>query len=295
MKKEKCYNLSMIEFIQPIINNIGEWLVESGPLVLGILIGTWILSHFMNGFIAKVIRRAVPSSAFATKSAEKKREDTLINIAQGFLHIFVWIVGFLAILQVTGVPIAPLLAGAGILGVAVGFGSQSLVKDVINGLFVIAENQFRIGDIVEIAGKSGVVEAMTLRVTKLRDMDGTIHYVPNSQINVSSNSSMDYSMVNMVIGVGYSSDLDSVRSVVNALGEEMAKDPEFGPKIIVAPYFLRVDELNSSSIDIRILAKVFPKEQFAVAGELRKRLKEIFDKEHIDIPFPTRTLINVSK
>lgn len=285
----------MIDIIQGAFNSVLEWVVQNGPSVLGIVFTTWIISKFMNSFISKIIRRAIPSSAFATKLAEQKREDTLINIVQGFFHIFVWIAGILAILQVTGVPVAPLLAGAGILGVAVGFGSQSLVKDVINGLFIIAENQFRIGDVVEIAGKAGVVETMTLRVTRLRDMDGTIHCIPNSQIDVSSNSSMDYSMVNIVIGVGYSSDLDAVRTVVNTLGQEMANDPVFGPKIIEAPYFLRVDELNSSSIDIRILAKVLPKEQFAIAGELRKRLKEIFDKEHIDIPFPTRTLINVSK
>jgi small-conductance mechanosensitive channel len=281
--------------MQPIVNNLGEWVIQNGPLVVGIMLGTWIISKFMNTFITRIIRRAVPRGAFATELAEKKREDTLINIVQGFFHIFIWIAGILAILQVTGVPIAPLLAGAGIIGVAVGFGSQSLVKDVINGLFIIAENQFRIGDVVEIGGKKGVVEGMTLRVTRLRDMDGTIHCVPNSQINVSSNSSMDYSMVNIVIGVGYSSNLDDVRTVVNRLGGEMATDPDFGPKILEAPYFLRVDELNTSSVDIRILSKVLPKEQFAVAGELRKRLKEIFDKEHIDIPFPTRTLINVSK
>lgn len=285
----------MMEFIQPIFNNLIEWLINDGPLVLAVIIGIWIISKFMNAFIASIIRKAIPSGAFATKAAEKKREDTLIKIVQGFLHIFIWIIGLLIILELTGVPIAPLLAGAGILGVAVGFGSQSLVKDVINGLFIIAENQFRIGDVVEIGGKTGVVEGMTLRVTRLRDMDGTIHCVPNSQITTSSNSSMDYSMVNIVVGVGYSSNLDEVRKVINALGEEMSHDPIFGPKIIEAPYFLRVDELNSSSVDIRILAKVLPKEQFAVAGELRKRLKEIFDKEHIDIPFPTRTLINVSK
>lgn len=285
----------MNEKITELLNFLIIWGKENGLIILLIILGTWVLLKFINGFIARIIRRAVPSGAFATEYAEKKREDTLINIIQGFFHIFIWIASILAILQVVGVPVAPILAGAGILGVAVGFGSQSLVKDVINGLFIIAENQFRIGDIIEIAGKTGVVEGMTLRVTRLRDMNGAIHYVPNSQIDVASNSSMDYSMVNIVIGVGYSSDLNNVRAVINKVGEEMLNDPELGPKIIEAPYFLRVDELNSSSVDIRILAKVQPKEQFFVAGELRKRLKEIFDEKNIDIPFPTRTLINVSK
>lgn len=282
--------------IQNILDTIVNWGQEHGLLVIGILVGTWILSKFMNTIITRIIRKLIPNGAFVSESEELKREDTLIKISQSFFSIFIWIAAFLAILESVGVPIGPLITGAGIIGVAVGFGSQSLVKDVINGLFIIAENQFRIGDVIAVDGNEhyiGTVEGMTLRVTKLRQLDGTIHYIPNGEIKIASNKSKDYSMVDLKINVGYDTKIDHVKSVVDQVGINVFNDPEFKDYIIEAPYFLRIDALSDYAITVRILGKVYPKQQFLIAGEMRKRLKQAFEANEIEIPYPTRIIHNI--
>lgn len=284
-----------IEKLTPLVQ---DWLVDNGLIVLGTLLVTWILSRFMNGIISRVIRKLVPTGAFVSESEEMKRENTLIKIAQGFFSVFIWVAAFLIILQLVGVPIGPLITGAGIVGVAVGFGSQSLVKDVINGLFIIAENQFRIGDVISIDGNDhyiGTVEGMTLRVTRLRQLDGTIHYIPNGEIKIASNKSKDYSMVDLKIGVGYDTKIDHLEEIINTVGQSLFNDEKFAENMIEAPYFLRVDALSDYAITARILGKVYPKKQFLICGELRRRLKQAFEDHEIDIPYPTRVIYNVKK
>jgi small conductance mechanosensitive channel len=281
--------------IENIINLVFIWGKEHGLLVIGILIGTWILSKFMNTIITRLVRKVIPKGSFVSESEELKREDTLINISQGFFSIFIWVAAFLAILDTLGVPIAPLITGAGIIGVAVGFGSQSLVKDFITGLFIIAENQFRIGDVIAVGSYHGVVEGMTLRVTKLRQLDGTIHYIPNGEIKVASNKSKDYSTVDLKIGVGYETKIDDLENIINRVGKDLFADQEFSESMIEAPYFLRIDELSDYAVTVRILGKVQPKKQYLIAGELRKRLKRAFEAHDIDIPYPTRVIYNVEK
>ena len=285
----------MNEDIEIVINLIKEWIFENGLLVIGILVGTWILSRFINRIITKVIRKMIPRGSFVSKSEEKKREDTLINISQNFFGIFIWIAAFLVVLGTLGVPVGPLLTGAGIVGVAIGFGSQSLVRDVINGLFIIAENQFRIGDVISVGEYSGAVEGMTLRVTKLRQLDGTIHYIPNGEIKVASNKSKDYSMVDLKINVGYDTKIDHVKEVIDEVGENIFNDPEFSRYMMEAPHFLRIDALSDYAITVRILGKVYPKQQYLISGELRKRLKRAFEARDIEIPYPTRVIHNIEK
>jgi small conductance mechanosensitive channel len=247
--------------------DIVNWFQDQGPIILFVFIGTWVISKFINKLITRVIRKVVPRGFFVSEMEEKKRENTLINITQNFLGIFIWIVAFLVALHIAGVPIAPLLTGAGILGVAIGFGSQSLVKDLINGLFIIVENQFRIGDVVYVDHDHyGTVEGMTLRVTRLRQLDGTIHYVPNGEIKIASNKSKDYSMVDLKINVGYNTKIDHLKEVIDEVGEELMNDPEFSQHIIEQPKFLRIDDLSDYAITARILAKVYPKEQYLISG-----------------------------
>ncbi len=277
---------------------IWPWMQDKGFFIIGILLGTWVLSRFMNRIITRVVRKMVPKGSFVSESEELKREDTLINISQNFFGIFIWIAAILGALQIIGVPVGPLITGAGIIGVAIGFGSQSLVKDVINGLFIIAENQFRIGDVISVDSNNhyhGTVEGMTLRVTKIRQLDGTIHYIPNGEINIASNKSKDYSMVDLKINVGYDTKIDHVQEVVDEVGREIFNDPEFQSNMIEAPYFLRVDNLSDYAITVRILGKVYPKKQFLIAGELRKRLKRAFEARDIEIPYPTRVIHTVEK
>ncbi|MCA9352288.1 mechanosensitive ion channel [Patescibacteria group bacterium] len=277
----------MNEMLANILHMIIVWSRDNLITVVLIVLGTWVVSKFIKRLVARLIRRAVPRSSFTSEAAEKKREETLISIIGGFVSMFIWVVAFLMVLDSFGVPIGALITGAGIIGVALGFGSQSLVKDMINGLFIIAENQFRIGDVVTIADRTGTVEGLTLRTTKLRQLDGTLHYIPNGEIKVTSNESMDFSMIDLTVDVGYNSDIDQVREVINQIGQDIATDPDFTDDIIEAPYFLRVGALADYSIKIHILGKVLPKKQYHITGILRERIKKAFEREGIEIPYPT--------
>ncbi len=283
----------MLEILEREFPFFVEWIKTHSLSILTVLVVTWIISHFIRLIITRIVRRMIPHGSFRLENEEIKREDTLIEILSEFFNIIVWVGAFLYILSTFGVPIAPLVTGAGILGVAVGFGSQSLVKDVINGMFIIAENQFRIGDVITVGQYSGTVEGMTLRVTKLRHINGTIHYVPNGEIKVASNESMDFSMVDLKINVGYETKIDHLQEVINQVGQDLVNDPEFKDAIIEAPEFLRIDDFTDYAITARILSKVYPKEQYRIAGELRKRLKKAFEAHSIDIPYPTRVVHNI--
>ncbi len=284
----------MIEQAQNILNISIIWLQEDGIHVFSILLITWLISKVLHVLVSKAVRRLVPGDSFHLPSEEEKRENTLISIIQGFLSIFIWVAAFVYILYKFGVPIAPLVTGAGIVGVALGFGSQSLVRDIIAGIFIIAENQFRIGDVVDLGGYTGTVEGMTLRVTRLRQLDGTIHFVPNGEIKIASNKSKDYSMVDLKVHVGYNTEIDFLEQVINDVGLTLSLDENFKDHIIEPPQFLRIDDLSDYSVTVRILGKVYPKHQFLVAGELRKRLKQAFEKNNIDIPYPTRIVHNIT-
>ncbi|MFA5247984.1 MAG: mechanosensitive ion channel family protein [Patescibacteria group bacterium] len=276
----------MEKLIQTIMQNITPWLLEHGFKILSIFLAAWLFSRFGKIFIEKLIRKVVIADHFLTKEAEKKREDTLIRIFSATSNIVVFIIAILMILQEFGLAIGPLLAAAGIAGLALGFGGQYLIRDVISGLFIVLENQYRVGDVVCFDGTCGQVEDISLRMTTLRDLDGTVHHVPHGEIKKVSNLSKFYSRVNLNIGVSYSSNLEQVISVVNKVGQDLADDLAWKESIIKAPQFLRVDDFGDSAIIIKILGDTQPIKQWDVAGELRKRLKIAFDKEGIEIPFP---------
>lgn len=194
------------------------------------------------------------------------------------------------ILQEIGLEIGPILAGAGIVGLALGFGGQYLIRDIITGLFVILENQYRIGDVVNIDTTGGLVEDISLRKTTLRDLNGTVHHIPHGEIKRVSNLSKKYARVNLDVGISYSSDLEQVIKVINKTGNELAEDPRFKDVIISPPQFLRVDDFADSAIIVKILGDTKPLKQWEVTGELRKRIKIAFDEEGIEIPFPQRVI-----
>lgn len=280
----------MQDFIQKITENITPWLLDHGIKILVIIIVAQLVRRFSGIFVEKFIRKIVISDHFLSKEAEKKREDTLIRIFSTSVGISIWILAFLMVLQEVGLAIGPLLAAAGIAGLAFGFGGQYLIRDLISGLFIIMENQYRIGDVVCFDGTCGLVEAISLRMTTLRDLDGTVHHVPHGEIKKVSNLSKLFARVNLNIGVSYSSDLEHVISVVNKVGQELTQDPEWKDYIVKPPQFLRVDDFGDSAIMIKILGETKPLKQWDVAGELRKRLKIAFDKEGIEIPFPQRVV-----
>jgi len=276
------------------ISNYGDiviqWLLAHGIKILIIAVAAWILNKLIKRLITKAVRIAVVSDANLPPESEKKREDTLIRIFTGGTRIVIIVLAALMILDEGGVKIGPILAGAGIVGLAFGFGGQYLIKDLISGLFIILENQYRIGDVVNIDATGGLVEDISLRMTTLRDLNGTVHHIPHGTITKVSNMSKGWARVNLDIGVSYDSDLEHVIEVVNKIGEEIAADPLYKDSINTPPKFLRVNEFADSAIVIKILGETKPLKQWEITGEYRKRLKKAFDLEGINIPFPQRVI-----
>lgn len=280
----------MNNFIQQIIDFILPWITSHGIKILIILIAAYFIQKSGKIFIEKIIRKLIIPDAFLSKEAERKREDTLIRIFAATLKIIVWMIAILIILQECGFAIGPFLAAAGVAGLALGFGGQYLIKDIISGLFIIMENQYRINDVVEINDTKGLVEDITLRMTTLRDLDGTVHHMPHGEIKKVSNLTKDFSRINLNIGIAYNSNLEHVIEVINKTGNELANDPKWKEKITKAPQFLRVQDFADSAIIVKILGETVPAKQWEATGELRKMIKIAFDKEGIEIPFPQRVI-----
>lgn len=266
------------------------WLLSHGLRIVIILVGSYFLNKIMHKFIDRAVRIAVVPDRFSSKESEIKREDTLIRIFSGATKIAILTIVILMVLQELGLEIGPILAGAGIVGLAFGFGGQYLIRDIISGLFIILENQYRIGDVVNFDGIGGLVEDITLRMTTLRDQDGTVHHIPHGEIHKVSNLSKTFARVNLNIGVSYNSNIEHVIEVVNRVGNELANDPQFKEFIIKPPQFLRIDNFGDSSVDIKVLGDTQPLKQWEITGELRKRLFIAFNKEGIEIPFPQRVI-----
>ena len=273
-----------------ILEKIQPWLLDHGIKIAAIIIVGFIVDKVLERIIERAVRIAVLPDKHSSKDAEIKRENTLIRIFNTTLKIVLATMVTLMVLQEIGVAIGPILAGAGIVGIAFGFGGQYLVRDIITGLFMILENQYRIGDVVSFDGTAGLVEDISLRKTRLRDLDGTVHHVPHGEIKKVANLSKTFARVNLNMGVSYSSDIDQVIEVVNRVGKELAEDTSWKEHIIKAPEFVRVDNFGDSSVDIKILGDTQPLQQWAVTGELRKRLFIAFKKEGIEIPFPQRVI-----
>ena len=266
---------------------IQSWLLEHGTSILIILlvgVGLWFA---LQKFLPPLVRRTMARHRQKeSKEAIKKRTDTILSVFTGVGRILIVLVVVFMILSELGIDITPILAGFGIAGIAVGFGAQYLVRDLVAGVFILLENQYRVGDVVKVADIWGLVEEINLRKTVLRDLDGAVHHVPNGEIRVASNYTRKFSRINLNISVAYDTDLDHAISVINRVGQELAADEKWGKVIINAPYALRVDNLGDSGIEIKILGDVKPIEQWAVMGELRLRLKKAFDAENIEIPWP---------
>ena len=222
----------------------------------------------------------------------ERRVRTLGTLAYKVGAGLIAVVAGLMLLQLFGIDIGPALAGLGVAGIAVGFGAQTLVRDWLAGIFIVIENQYNEGDVVRIAGVDGTVEEFSLRRTTLRDLDGTVHSVPNGQIIVASNMTRLWARVNLDISVGYDTDIDRATAIINRVGSELHADSEWGPRLLEAPSVVRVSALADSAMTLKVLGQVQAAQQWAVAGELRKRILEGFAREGIEIPFPRRLIVN---
>jgi small-conductance mechanosensitive channel len=263
------------------------WLIDHGIRILIILVVGAVLWFALNKFLPPIVRRGVARTKYKeSKEGLEKRTNTLVSIFRGMGRVFIIIIGIMMILDEVGVAVAPVLAGFGIAGIAIGFGAQYLIRDLIAGIFIILENQYRVGDVARVADITGLVEDVTLRKTVLRDLDGIVHHVPNGEIRTASNFTRHFARVNLDVPVAYGTDLDHAISVINRVGKALAEDEKWRKVIKSPPQVLRVNNLGDSGIDIKILGDVKPMEQWAVMGELRLRLKKAFDDEGIEIPWP---------
>ncbi len=256
--------------------------------VLLILLLAGLALRFTPRLISR-LRRTLQERQDSAEDA--RRIHTLSRVIRYVVTVAVTVVTGIVILGEFGISVAPILGAAGVVGIALGFGAQSLVKDYFTGFFLLLENQIRIGDIVEAGGKAGVVEELTLRYLRLRDYDGNVHYIPNGTVSVVTNKSLGYAFAVIDAGVAYGEDVDRVMAVMRAVGEALRQDAGFAPKILEPLEIAGVDRWADSAVVIRCRFKVMPLEQWNVRREYLRRLKAAFDREGIEIPFPHVKLV----
>lgn len=276
--------------IQEKFTDVLEWLSTVGLKIGLVLLGLAVLRKFGMMFASRAVHHTIEKGSFTNKRDVEQRANTILSMVNATSYFLSWIVGAGIILYLMGVDLAALVAGAGAAAIAVGIGAQSMIKDITNGVFIVMENQYRVGDVVRLAGVSGTVEKITLRETVLRNLDGELHHIPNGLIEVATNLTMEFSRINLDISVGYDSDIEKVTKVMNEVGESMATDPEWENDIIEAPKFLRVNNFAESAVQVKVLGKVKPARQWAVAGEYRKRVKVALKKAGIEIPLPQQVI-----
>jgi small conductance mechanosensitive channel len=275
------------------LEHLRVWAVTHTPnalRVLLILVLAWLVSRLLKTLIRRIERMADDGDPDVTSELEK-RAKTISRILRQASGVLVWSVTIMLVLGEVGMDLKPILAGAGILGLAVGFGAQALVKDVITGFFILLENQLRVGDTVTAAGCTGVVETVNLRTTVLRDADGRTHIIPNSAITVVTNATRDWSRALLDVGVAYKEDTDRCLAVLKDVGTALENDPVFSRKLMGPFEYLGVQELGNSSVVLRIMVKTQPQDGPIVLRELRRRVKKAFDDAGIEIPFPHMKLV----
>ena len=273
--------------------SIQLWFMSHGLLVLLIAAIGYLVYRLIKTVIPGIVESSMSSRGRGRKAREDlaRRVQTLSGALATITGITILIAASFMILGEVGIDVTPLLATAGVAGIAIGLGAQSLIRDVIAGLFILMEDQYNKGDVVKVAGIAGLVEDVTLKRTVLRDLDGIVHSIPNGEIKTASNYTKEYSRMNLDVPVAYGENLDRVIEVINRVGQEIAKDPVWGPKIRSAPQSLGVNKFGDSGVEIKVLGDTKPMMQWEVTREFRLRIKNAFDHEHIEIPFPHVRLI----
>jgi small conductance mechanosensitive channel len=237
-------------------------------------------------------RRTEASADLVVQVEMERRVSTIARLIVRVVGAVLIVIAVLMALGEFGIDIGPAVAGLGVVGIAVGFGAQSLIRDWLAGIFIVIENQYSAGDVVRIADVDGVVEDFSLRRTTLRDLDGTVHTVPNGQITVASNMTRLWARVNLDISVAYDTDIDRAIELINQVGTQLLADETWGPRLLEAPSVMRVNALADSAVTLKVLGQVRAAEQWAVAGELRKRILAAFGRQGIEIPYPHQVIVS---
>ena len=256
--------LNIENYWQSWTENIVPWLLTHGIRILFVIIIAYVLNYVISRVVAKIVRMSVTADRHQSEAAEQKREQTLIQIFSWSIKVVFILMVIMIIMHEIGLPIGPMLAGAGILGIAVGFGGQYLIRDFFTGFFMILENQYRIGDAVSLDQTTGIVENISLRMTTLRDLDGTLHHVPHGDIKRVANMSMDFARINLNVRVSYQTQLENAIEVINRTGIQLAMDPEWSASILKAPQFLRVEDFLETGVVLKVLGETIPLKQWDV-------------------------------
>ena len=289
--------------------DVSDFLVDNVASILLIVvvavIGSWLLKRVVKRSMDRLGKRALemrveqrPADMTPRERLEadqrdlrlRKRTDTLGSVLVAVGRVFIWVVAAILVLGELGLNLAPLIAGAGVVGVALGFGAQKVVGDFLSGMFMIAEDQFGVGDIVDLGEARGTVERITLRTTVLRDIYGTVWHVPNGEVQRVGNLSQEWSTALLDVGVGYDSDLDAACGVLLDTATELSHDPDWSNAFLDDPEVLGVEQLAADAVTIRVAVRTRPAEQFRVQRELNRRFKRALDEAGIEIPFPQRTV-----
>jgi len=281
------------EIVAQLFDKLQKWLLLELPVIIVLVIGLFIIlrtaKYALKRLKNTLLKHTGKSEKIDAQEAEK-RINTLMGIIWGLIKIILIATTAMIILQKFGVNIAPILASAGIVGLAVGFGAQELVRDVISGFFILLENQIRTGDVAIINGTGGMVEEIQLRTTTLRDFSGVVHIFQNGKIDSLSNRTKEWSAVVFDIGVAYKEDVQQVMDIMKTTGEQLKLDPDFKNKIIEPIEIMGLDKFGDSALVIKARIKTRPSMQWEISREFNKRLKVAFDKENIEIPFPHTTV-----
>ncbi len=270
-----------------------DWLIHELPsiliLIVLFIVSFWLLRLIMRRIKKIIIRRAKHDESIDSGEAEK-RINTLMAIFRSLIKIIIWAVFLMILLSKFGLNIGPILASAGILGLAVGFGAQELVRDFISGFFMLLENQVRSGDVAIINGTGGLVERIELRTITLRDFSGVVHVFQNGKINTLANMTKEWSAMVFDVGVAYKEDVDEVMEIMKSVGEEMINDEKYKDLIIEPLEVFGLDKFADSALVIKARLKTKPIQQWTIGREYRRRLKKAFDQRGIEIPFPHTTV-----
>jgi len=274
-----------------------DWLSNNGVRVLISLIVAFLIDILSRWVFGSVIEKIIVRSKIGDLgiSERKQRAKTIRNVFEKTVTATVIIVAIIVILSELGLKVSSLLVGAGVIGIVIGFGAQSIIKDILNGFFILVENQYDIGDVVGINKLTGTVTEFNLRRTVIRSLDGIEHTIPNGKIGIVSNRTKHWSKAMLDVPVDYDSDVDKVMKIIDRVGEELAKDKDYKDFIINPLHVLGLDEFSESGLIFKVLGKTKAQKQWRVKREFRRRLKIEFDKEGIEIPYPHRVIIDKKK
>lgn len=273
-----------------------QWMIDSGfDALIAIFVGT-VVYYVGKSLITRVTKSLVKSARHREwhKKDIEKRQKTLVNLfATIWRLVIIFSVLYAVMRAILGDTIsntfAPLFASAGIIGIAVGIGAQSLIRDFLSGIFIISENQYRVGDVVDIEGFSGTVERIGARSTVIRDVDGNVHYFPNGMVQHVINKTMGYSMARFSLSIHPTSDIEKVTDMIDEIGDALAAEDEWKHKVLEQPAFVSIGDFNAAAVELIIAGKTQPSDQWSVIAEMRRRLLEQFEKNNIKLAAPPLT------